>query len=524
MNEQPLNLRASLREIWRRRLLLTAIAVFCGLGGLVIGILRPVDPTAATLVLLPTSVASNSSTPTNDTHTDAVIARSTPVLAAAGAEVSPPLGATALRNLVTVKSLSGQILQIEARASQDRYAEQLSNAVATSYINYVGQLESTSAGPGVAALQQESDLFTQQIKDLQTQIDTVSARITSEGAATSVGQQDVALLRSLQTEQSQISLQLNNVTGQIAATQLANGSVVSATRILQKATIEPSSKVRFVITAGVIGFAAGLLGGAVFVLVRLQRGPRMRLRDEIARSAGAPVIASLDTPRCGSPSAWRRLLGDRPRASDEWALRHVLDSVLQERRHRQIVRVISFAGDTAALATGPRLALFAASFGMPTALILRDPIMHDDRSLKPLRACFAGTEPPGHGLPFTVGLDDLTDPPPQLLISVAIFNGESAARAPNGTMTLLSVSPDFATADDLARLALHTADCQSALDGVVVVNPDPTDATNGLIADDTHRLLPAAARVDRDDTDLVRLRTGTGAVRSSSDRLATPDR
>ena len=203
-------------------------------------------------------------------------------MAAAGAKVSPPIGAAALRNLVTANALSGQILQIQARAPQSRYAEELSNAVRASYVNYMSQLASTSIGPGVTALQQESDLFTQQIKNLQTQIDSVSARISSEGAATSAGQQDASLLTSLQNEQGQVSAQLNSVTGQIAAAQLADGSAASTTRILQNATLQPSSKVESVVTAGIVGLTVGLLGAVVVVLVRLQRGRRLRLRDDIA--------------------------------------------------------------------------------------------------------------------------------------------------------------------------------------------------------------------------------------------------
>lgn len=331
-------------------------------------------------------------------------------------------------------------------------------------------------------------------------------------------------MTTLQNEQSHVSNQLSNVTGQIAAAQLANGSAANTMRILQKATVQPSSKERFVITAGIIGFAVGLLAGIVFVLARLQRGRHVRLRDAIARAAGAPVIASLESPACTTPSAWRGLLDGRPRATDEWALRHILHTVLREGRQPQIVRVISFAGDTPALTTGPRLALFAATSGTPTALIAKDPVIHDDRSLTPLRVCLAGAEPPRHALPFTVGLDDLGEQPPRLLVSVALFNGSSTAPVPSGTVTLLSISPNFVTPDELAQLALHAADCGSALDGVVVVNPDPSDTTSGLLADDTLRPLPAAGRAAADDSELVSLRARASTVNGSSDLLSSRDR
>jgi capsular polysaccharide biosynthesis protein len=534
--EQPLNLRASLQEIWRRRLLVIVVAVLCGLGGIAYGLLRPANETAVALVLLPPSTASgsadsgnsgNSGMAGNGINTEAVIARSAPVLAAAGAKVSPPLGSLGVEKLVRVTPLSGQILQIQAQAPASRYALQLANAVATSYVDYIGQLETSSAGPRVAGLQKESVLLSKQVKDLQTQIDTVSARITSEGAGSNAGERDVVLLGSLQSEQNLVSLQLNSVTSQIASAQLANGSTENTTRILQKATGQPVSKYALPLEAGIIGIAIGLLGATIFVLIRLQRGHRLRLRDEIARAAGAPVIASLDAPSCTMTSAWREFLESRPRATNEWALRHVLHSLRNSdvQRLAQRVRVISFAGDSPALTTGPRLALHAAASGISTALMPEDRLEPEDRSLW---AAFTGAEPLGRGLPFTVGAKPVGDDPPQLLVSMVVFDGKSEIPASPDTVNLLSISSNVVTADELAHLALQAVDGGSALEGVVLVNADPTDQTSGILADDTLRLLPSRAGADadagNDDDELVHLGARTSEANASSDRLSSWER
>ena len=258
MNERPLSLPASLREIWRRRVLVIAVAVLCGLAGVAYGLVKPQDSTAVALVLLPPSAASTSGAPANDTHTDAVIANSTPVLAAAGTKVSPPIGVIKLRTLVRVSAISGQILQVQARAPQSGYAQQLANAVAASYITYAGQLAATSSGPQVAALQQQSAQLTKQVNDLQAQIGTVSARIAAEPSGSDAGLQDANLLSSLQNEQSQLSQELNSVTSQISAAQFAGSSAASTIRILQTATAVPADKYGFTIKAGIIGFAIGI--------------------------------------------------------------------------------------------------------------------------------------------------------------------------------------------------------------------------------------------------------------------------
>ena len=523
MIEQPLNLRASLQEIWRRRLLVTVVAALCGLGGIILGFLEPADQTAVALVLLPPSAASTSGASANSTRTDAIIARSSPVLAAAGAKFSPPLGAMDLKELVTVTALSGQVLQIQARAPLSSSAKRLANAVASSYVKYSDQLATSTAGPGVTALNQESAQLTKQIKDLETQINVVSARIAHDAAGSSAGEQDANLLSSLQNEQNQVSVQLGNVTNQISTAQLASGSAANTTLILQNAVSQPVSQFGFPLTAGLVGFAAGLLGSAVFVLVRLQRDRRLRTRDEIARAVGAPVIASLDAPGCTTPSAWRELLKSRPPATAEWALRHVLHT-LNGGAQRRAVRVISFAGDSPALTTGPRLALHAAASGTPTGLIPEDHLVPEDRSLVSLRAAFTGAEPVGRGLPLTVGLNDLRENPLQLPISIVVFDGKLPTLAASDTTNLLSISPNFVTADELAQLALEVADGGSVLDGVVVVNPDPTDNTSGLIAPDTLRLLPLGTRAVGGDDQPVLLRARTSKETGSPERLSSRER
>ena len=173
---------------------------------------------------------------------------------------------------MTVTPLSGQILQIQAQAPTSGYAVQLANAVAASYVDYVGQLEVDLRRTAVAALQHESTQLAQQIKNLQYEIGVITARVASEGAGSSQGQLDTNLLGSLRSEQNQVSLQLNSVTNQITNAQLENGSTANTTRVLQIATAQPASKYGFPDRGGHHCVCLGALASAVFVLVRLQHG------------------------------------------------------------------------------------------------------------------------------------------------------------------------------------------------------------------------------------------------------------
>lgn len=337
----------------------------------------------------------------------------------------------------------------------------------------------------MASLQHQSTLLTQQINDLQAQIASVQTRLASEGAGSSTGQQDATTLSQLHEEENQVALRLNSVSRQLATAQVANGTGSATSMVVQKATVQPLSKYQLPIQAGIIGFVIGLLGGAVFVLVRAQRGSRLRFRDEIARVACAPVIASLEAPGCTTASAWRDLLERAQRATDEWALRNLLDTVRDGSGRPSAVRVISFAKDSAALTTGPRLALHAAVNGIRTSLA-----PEEQPDLAPLRAAFTGAEAVGQGLPLTVGAGGGGGSAVQLLVSVAVLDQTSSTLAPSDAVTVLSVSPNFLTADELAQLALAATDGGSVLEGVVVVNPDPADTTTGRWSDEAIRRFP----------------------------------
>ena len=72
--------------------------------------------------------------------------------------------------------------------------------------------------------------------------------------------------------------------------------------------------------------------------------------------------------------------------------------------------------------------------------------------------------------------------------------------------------------------ALEASDGGSALDGVVVVNPDPSDTTSGLIAPDALRLLPTDAPTNGADNELVRLEALTTNANGSPERLSSRER
>jgi capsular polysaccharide biosynthesis protein len=154
MSEQALNLRRSVQIVRRRKILVGLVTV----AGLAIGsayaVLYPPVRTSTAQVVLPQAVQSALSPANNATGngsagpqsymaTQVVVATSNPVLTAALPQVSPATSLQTLRKKVNVTSPTIGILSISANGRTAAQAEATANAIAASYISYVGSASST---------------------------------------------------------------------------------------------------------------------------------------------------------------------------------------------------------------------------------------------------------------------------------------------------------------------------------------------------------------------------------------------
>lgn len=130
MSEQALDLRSSLRILWRHKVIV-AIAAALGLAaGVTFTMLRPPMPASEALVGLPPAASWQ-------IRSEVVIAGSDPVLGEAIRLIDPPVSLQVLRSRIQVKSLTPTIISIGARGTTAGQAEQTANAIANSYIAYV---------------------------------------------------------------------------------------------------------------------------------------------------------------------------------------------------------------------------------------------------------------------------------------------------------------------------------------------------------------------------------------------------
>jgi capsular polysaccharide biosynthesis protein len=269
---------------------------------------------------------------------------------------------------------------------------------------------------------------------------------------------------------------------------------VSARELAPAITATGSSPVERMVTYALLGALAGLIIGSLAVLLLGRNDRRLRERDEIARSIGVPVLASFPVAHPTDASGWTRLLeGYNPTAVHALRLRQALQQLGAVSinghgagRDGSSFTVLSLASDSGALALGPQLAVFAASQGTPTTLVIGP--QQDADATATLRTALAAAPSESSKRPsllrvvVTESAADLQSD--TALTVVAVVVDGSNPQVPD-TMrtgaTVLGVSASAATAEQLARVAMAASLDHRDVSGIIVADPEPTDQTTGVI-------------------------------------------
>lgn len=265
--------------------------------------------------------------------------------------------------------------------------------------------------------------------------------------------------------------------------------------VLQPATTAtgPAPATYFALKA-MLGALIGVVIGAIAALVIGRSDRRLRTRDEVADSIGVPVLASVSVRHPSDAAAWTKLLQDyEPGDVDAWHLRKTLyqlglgglTTAEYGAASRSSLAIISLSSDRHALALGPQLAVFAASLGIPTALVVGP--QQDTNATATLRtacAALASGQGPGN---LRIAVSDHEHPAqlPGAALTVVIAVVDGKAPRVTGTMhaatTLLGVSAGAATAEQLARVAASAAADGREVAGVIMADPESADPTAGRL-------------------------------------------
>ena len=283
----------------------------------------------------------------------------------------------------------------------------------------------------------------------------------------------------------------NAFVGYLASSQSPVGQLPA--RVLQPATTAAGpNPLTHRLVYGLAGAIAGLLAGMVVATARGRADRRLRTRDELANSIGVPVLASLPVSHPSSPQDWAELLESyEPAAVHGWRLRKTLQHLnvagvnLTANREGEpsTVAVVSLTKDPRALALGPQLAVFAASLGIPTALVIGR--SQDPEAITALKVACVGWHGEQRSLQAAVLGKDGAELPAGTELTVVVAVVDGADQQPldmlQATATLLGVSAGGASAEQLARMAMSAAAEGREVVGLLVADPDPSDRTTGRV-------------------------------------------
>jgi capsular polysaccharide biosynthesis protein len=266
--------------------------------------------------------------------------------------------------------------------------------------------------------------------------------------------------------------------------------------VLNRATSATGKTAMLRVIFALLGAVLGALLGVIAALAVSGRDQRLFRRDEIANSIGIPVLASFPVGHPADAAGWARLLEDyKPGDLYGWRLRHALQQLGMAGVNvhngsgggSSSLAVVSLSSDPRALALGPQLAVYAASLGIPTALVIGP---HEDTTATAtLRTACAAPLPESseRSSHLRVAVSERGDVGGQLhavlTVVVIVVDGETpqVAGTPSTTATVIGVSAGVATAEQLARVAMSAAGDRRQIAGILVADPEPTDRTTGRI-------------------------------------------
>lgn len=428
MTQQQPNLRRSLRIVRRYKGIVGGFALLGIIVGVGYVVLNPPMQTSSALVILPA--------PKPNIATDTLIAQSAPVLTGALPTIGRGMTLSELRKQIAATDATGNVISITAKDSTAAEAEADANAVAASFLSFIGSGNSP--------------------------VGAVNGRVF------------------------------------VSATTASSGGAVK----------------QFLIY-GPIGLLVGALIGFIVALRKDRGDRRLRTRDEMANAIGVPVLAAVAAEQPADAGAWLRLLAEyQPEAVQAWTLRTTLSRLRSAGVRsgpgpgpgagpgpgpadgngsangsaygsRATVAVVSLATDSAALAVGPQLAVFAAALGIPTTLVVT--AQSPGEAIATLRAAASAWSPGAQSSTLWVvaATDaDLEGSPPTSALTVIVTAVDDAAprvsAGVRGHATVLALSPRVATPEQLARVAVATADAGGNVVGIMVANPEPDDVTTGF--------------------------------------------
>ncbi|QTD96625.1 Wzz/FepE/Etk N-terminal domain-containing protein [Streptomyces cyanogenus] len=455
-----LDLQALVVAVRRRRRLWCSAALLGLLLGVAVAVLLPPQPSAVTKVL----VAHQEDQP-NDPgtliRTDVALLHTTRIAGAALKSLGSPEKPEDFMQDYGGIGLTNNLLQITATGDSDAEAVARAKALADAFVT-----------DHVRRMQQAADAESKSLLDqrdrLQAELVQVNKAI-GDGAPQS-GPKAAANLESLFARRAELTSRIADFNQRAAEARVGAPRLTAGTQVVDAPHPVRHSLPKTAATNAAIGLVLGLVLGLAVAAVGTVVADRPVLRREIAANLGASVVAEL--PR-RSPRLWRRR---RIRAA-------------RERLIASLARTVRGSAEPVSLLElGCARSASVIALDLARALAAEGPVVVVD-GLPGSQLAGRRRKPQD---PTVVGCEQATalSPGERRLGVGSVAPGTAWTDLQYlGTRTVLVVRAGHGSAAWLHTVARQLADQRIGVIGVVLIDPDPRDRTDGTLWNGLHTAL-----------------------------------
>jgi capsular polysaccharide biosynthesis protein len=454
-----LDLQALVVAVRRRRRLWCSMALLGLLLGAAVAVLLPPPPTAVTKVLV-AHEADQPNDPGTLIRTDVALLQTTRIADAALKSLKSPEKPEDFMKDYGGVGLTNNLLQITVTADSDAEAVARAKALADAFVADHAKRIRQAANAEAKGLLDQRDRLRDELAQVNKAIGDASPESDPKASAN---------LESLFARRAELTSQISDFGQRSEEARVGAPQLIAGTQIVDAPGAVRHSLPRTAATNAAIGLALGLALGLAVAAVGAVVADRPVLRREIAANLGASVIAEL------------------PRRSTKWQRRRI--RAARERLTTSLARTARGSAEPVSLLElGCARSTSVIAVDLARALAPEGPVTIVDG----LPGQELAGRRPKPGDPTVVSGERAAAVSPQErrlgVGSVAPGTAWTDLRY-LGTQTVLVVRAGHGSAAWLHTVARQLADQRIPVIGVVLIDPDPRDRTDGTLWDGLHTAL-----------------------------------
>ncbi|MGW1504455.1 Wzz/FepE/Etk N-terminal domain-containing protein [Streptomyces mirabilis] len=449
-----IDLQGLVVAVRRRRRLWSAMALLGLLSGAAVAVLLPPAPAAVTKVL----VAHQEDQP-NDTgtliRTDAQLLGTSRIAGQALRILKSPEKPADFMKDYRGAGLTNNVLEIDVTGKTDAEAVARAKALAEAFVADHAKRIQAIANANAKGLLDQRDRMQVELADVNKAIG---------GRSPGTDPKDAANLESLFARRAELTSQISDFGQRAEEARVGAPQLVAGTQIVDAPRAVPHSLPKAAVTNAVIGLVLGLFLGLALAAVAVVVADRPVLRRDIAANLGASVIAEL--PR---------------RSGRLWQRRRT--RVARERLTTTLARTARGSAEPLSLLElGCARSTSVIALGLARALAEDGPVVVIDGLPRPQ---LAGRRPkPGDPTVVSGERAGAVSPQEQRIGVGSVAPGTAWTDLQYlGTQTVLVVRAGHGSAAWLHTVARQLADQRIPVIGVVLIDPDRRDRTDGTLWD-----------------------------------------